>query len=288
MIKFLRQLPLRTVLLIAVILLALLPRGLFLAETFHKVEFNYLLKGTDQYGFHKTALQISNRDDWLLKARRYSQAPFYTYFLAFLYKIFPDDVRTLRVVQSILGVGISSLIYLIGLRLFGPAVSFLCAFLYSFYDFSILFESVLLRATIIGFLHLGLLFFLIKYLETRKTWLIIISGFILGLDIATRPNAILLVPFILFILWTIPGLHKKKNKLAVCALFLMITVLPSVPFMSRNILLGKPPLDMSQQGLRVFVAGNMPDSLGLGWNISPQGQELSKKPMDIPAKFYKE
>jgi len=85
MIKFLRQLPIRTVLLIAVILLALLPRGLFLAETFHKVEFNYLLKGTDQYGFHKTALHIANRDDWLLKARRYSQAPFYTYFLAFLY-----------------------------------------------------------------------------------------------------------------------------------------------------------------------------------------------------------
>lgn len=280
MIKLLQQLPLKTLLLVAIIILSLFPRSLFLAETFHKLEFNYLLKGTDQYTFHKTALHISNRDDWLLKDQSYTQAPLYAYFLASLYKIFPDDVRTARVVQAILGIGISILIYLVGLRFFGPVVSFLSSLLYSFYDYSVFFESVLLRATLIGFLHLSLLVFLIKYLEAKKTSALVISGVILGLDIATRPSAVLLLPFAVFILWTIPGLHRTKDKLLICMIFLMTTVLPLVPFMSRNVLLGNPPLNISKQGLRVFVAGNMPDSLGVGWYLSPSGEELLQEARD--------
>ena len=58
MIKLLQQLPLKTLLLVAIIILSLFPRSLFLAETFHKLEFNYLLKGTDQYTFHKTFVGI--------------------------------------------------------------------------------------------------------------------------------------------------------------------------------------------------------------------------------------
>jgi hypothetical protein len=269
----------RSLLLLGVVLLALLPRLLFLVETFDRIEFNYLLPGLDQHLFHQSALRILE-GDLLLAQESYSQGPFYSYFLAGLYRVFAPDVRVVRIVQALLGVGSCVLIYLICLRWFGLGISVACAALYSLYDYAVFMESTLLRATLVGFLYLLLLLTLARYTESRRLRWLLASGLVLGLAVATRPNSILLLPAIAWILLFSSDASAASRSPRSWAAFGAALLLPVLPFVLRNVSLGDPALHLSSQGLKVFVAGNMPDARGVGWLVSEQGQELLREAGD--------
>jgi 4-amino-4-deoxy-L-arabinose transferase-like glycosyltransferase len=269
--KGLRWLPPRSSVLLALVLLALLPRGLFLVDSFDRVEFNHLLVGLDQHAFHENALRI-RAGDLLLAEAPYAQGPLYSYLLASLYTVLPAEVRTVRIAQALVGVASCVLIFLIASRWFTVWIAFACAAFYSLYDFSLFMESNLLRASTIGFLYLLLLWGLVRFDETGKASWMLGSGLVLGLAIAARPNSVLMLAALVPAL--IISAPERARSPGLWAGFALAVALPVLPFVLRNLHLGHPALHLSGQGLGVFVAGNMPDSRGVGWLISAQGDEL--------------
>ncbi|MCH7505007.1 glycosyltransferase family 39 protein [PVC group bacterium] len=263
---------------------AFLPRFFFLTETINTIEFNTLLKGNDQIKFHRNAVTIVKTNDWKMATHAYNQAPLYTYFLAAVYKIISPDIRAARLIQTLLGIMTSIFIYLIGLRFFRASVSFLSAFLYGMYNYAIYFESVLLRATLIGFWNILIFYLLIRYFETRSVPFLILSGIVLGLNIMTRPNALILVPFLIWSLIYFLNVQNEKSAKFFFPLFALSAsiLLPILPFIARNISLGFSPLAFSAQGATVFISGNTPDALGWGWEISRQAHALLQQFGDNP------
>jgi hypothetical protein len=270
-------------LLAALIALALLPRAAFLAETWNAVEFNAILPGLDQHRFHENALRIAG-GDLRLAGDAYEQGPFYSYFTGALYALFAADPRTVRVAQALLGVATSALLFSLALRWLAPGIALFCAALYGLYGFGLFMESALLRASLVTLLYLLLAYALVRHDETgRPAWLVA-GGLVLGAAIATRPNSALLAPVAAWALLRAPASDSALGRPARAGLLLAAVLLPLLPFALRNLSEGQPALHFSSQGLKVFVAGNMPDSRGVGWMISERGRELLAEHEERPVR----
>lgn len=256
------------------IVLALIPRVLFVTETFNKIEFNALLNGTDQNTFHTSALRYKDTSYWQNSAPE-SQAPLYPYFLSRLYKYFGEDVRTIRVTQALIGLGSCILIFLIASQFFSPLTCFLCALIYALYDYALYFESVLLRATLISFLHLLALFLLLQYFKTRRAAYVIGAGLFIGINIFTRPNSLMMASMgLITIMLVDKTFYKKLVHTLVFGLAIFLVLSPQI---IKNAQQNKPLFLFSSQGGNVLAAGNMPDSPGYGWYVSPMAHDLLKQ-----------
>ncbi|MBN1826175.1 MAG: tetratricopeptide repeat protein [Candidatus Eisenbacteria bacterium] len=215
---------------------------------------------------HEWALSLVDGDP-ITDGEPYFRAPLYPYFLAALYRSGGDPLIRARAAQAIFGVFSLYLIYLLGLRVFSPAVAFLALGMALLYPLFPYFEGELLITSLVVFLDLLLLLQLLRAekLDRRREW--VVAGAVLGLSAIARPNVLLFAPAIPIWLaflrrWGPRGIAGRTLLTAAGALLLIL------PITVRNARQGDPVLIASQGGIN-FYLGNHPGADG--WSATAPG-----------------
>jgi len=213
-------------------------------------------------------------DEWAMRIAQgdwigeevFFRAPLYPYFLAIVYRIFGHSYYVSRLIQFIMGSISCVFVYLIGKRVFNGRVGLIASLTTSFYGVFIYFEGELLLTFLVTFLLLAFFFTFLRTYESpnKKKWFI--SGLLLGLSAITRPNTLVLIPFVL--LWLYVALRRKSRMfrkavvLGWSLVFLSGTLSTIAPVIARNYAVGKDFVPIASQGGINFYIGNNPYSDG--------------------------
>jgi len=125
------------------------------------------------------------------------QAPFYPYFIAALYSIFSPSLVVVRWVQVLIGATSCVLTAAVGRSFFSPRVGILAGLLLSLYPVAIYYDVLIQKAVLGLFLTLAILFLLGRFQRhSHWAWLPAV-GFLVGILVLVRENALILVPVVL-------------------------------------------------------------------------------------------
>ncbi|MEK9149894.1 MAG: glycosyltransferase family 39 protein, partial [Candidatus Desantisbacteria bacterium] len=131
-----------TIVVTGLLLLAFILRLIYLSHLkVNDPSFYLPTQGTDMLTYHNYALQIL---DGTLDKSPYYYGPLYFYFLALIYKIFGVDPYIARLIQMLLGVTTSLLIYLIAKKVFNKTVAYISLTISVFYGMFYIHEGILL------------------------------------------------------------------------------------------------------------------------------------------------
>ncbi len=123
-------------------------------------------------------------------------ASWYTYFVAFLYRLVGPHVEAVRIVQVILGVLSCGLVYRIAAELFGGPVATLALILYGFYGPALFYEGLLMPTSVGIFLSLLVAWQLVRVRRGAPLMGSVIAGIALAITCATIHAAYALIPFV--------------------------------------------------------------------------------------------
>ncbi len=189
----------------------------------------------------------------------YFMSPLYPYLLSILYSLLTPSLKLVLIFQAIMGIILIYLTYKIGTILFNRTTGLVCALLTAFYRPFIYYEGVLLTATLILLLNAVILLILLK--QSRRGWVDIIAGILLGLSALARPNILLFALMLIAVFLIIPS--KRDFRRAVFIVLGLAIVL--IPTSYRNFRAGGEwVLTTAGAGMN-FFAGNNPDAEGIYW-----------------------
>ena len=210
------------------------------------------------------AKEIAFKD--FIGTKVFFRAPFYSYFLALLFKISRANLFFSILVQHILGAISIIIIYLISLKLFSKNIAILAGILSAAYAPFFYFEGQFLDSFLSVFLYSVSFLTLVNYFEKPSKSKLFITGFLQGLAGITRPNILLFsltIPLFLYFY------HKKseskinKNMFFSRILLLFISVLlPILPVTIRNGIIGKTFVPIGSYAGINFYVGNNPNADG--------------------------
>lgn len=190
------------------------------------------------------------------------RAPAYPYLLSLIFTLFGHNHYTPRLVGIIIGALSCVLIYLMGKELFSYRVGILAGTLACFYSMFIYFDSLLLTVNLEIFFVLLALLFLVRWLKTRFSLLLIFAGLFWGLASITRPT--FLVCLVVFPAYLLAILKREKFKDLFKNIFLLILgALPAVlGVLIINFTVGKDNVPLAWNGGINFYLGNNPAANG--------------------------
>ena len=212
--------------------------------------------------FHDLWAKSIASGDWLGEGV-FFRAPFYPYFLALIYKIFGPDLFLARLIQHLIGSFSVILVYLLARKLFERKTAVISGILAATYWIFIYFEGELLLDVLLVFFDLLLLLLLYRAAEKPNFWSWFLAGLVLGLSAITRPNVLVIVPFILIWLrlyysqsktWLVPFKHWVYVGIAAALVILPVSI--------RNYIAGDDLVLIASQGGINFFIGNNPYSDG--------------------------
>jgi tetratricopeptide (TPR) repeat protein len=252
---------------IGIFVLAFLVRLVYLLQIEASLPFFYILRLDELY--HDTwAQQIASGNWW--GTEPFFRAPLYAYLLALTYKIFGHNLVLPRLFQILLGSFSCVLVFFIAKRLFNRTVAVISGVIACFYAMLILYDAHLLITSLVVFLDLLLIYFLLHAGEKPKTFNWFLCGLILGISAIARPNILIFVPFIL--LWMLFQFKSKLLPKAILARWIILcagALLIISPVTLRNYLVGKDFVLIAWQGGFNFHLGNNPEATG--WStMAPQ------------------
>ncbi len=219
--------------------------------------------GTDMARYCLIATEFSKG----LYGKEFYHQPFYPFaFLATFFKLFGNKLWIILVAQSLIG---TLTIYLTGLAAgmaFGRKAALVAALLFFFDRVPIFYTPYLLIETLQGFWMS-----LIAYLSLRalrsgsiSAWMWV--GLSLACAILTRGNVWFLVPVLLFLIVaparpSCPNANSiVRSKMGMVTLFLIVLLLPSLPFSARNSLVAGRLLGPSTGMGPTIAFGNNPEA----------------------------
>jgi len=215
--------------------------------------------GTDMLTYHNYAKAILNGT---LEKEPYYYGPLYFYFLALIYKIFGIDLYIARLIQMILGVSTSLLIYLIARKVFNKTVALISLILSIFYGMFYIHEGVLLMESLVTFLNTLAIFLLLRIEDNPSYKNIAFAGIAIGLSALARANILLFVPFIFIWILRNSKLKTKSLKLLKYAFLCLIILLTISPATIRNYLVSGKFVLISTNGPINFWIGNHENARG--------------------------
>jgi len=194
----------------------------------------------------------------------YFRAPLYPYFLALLAFITKSSVFWAKLLQSLICFGTTFFIYRLTEHLFNRNSAITAGFIYAFYGTLIFYETMFLIPILFVFFSVWGMYRYIYFFESKsfKTWGL--TGLIFGLAAISRPNILLVIPFLM--LW-----HFLRNKISssflkkialplIMALGVLVAIIPVT--IRNQIVTGEFILISSQGGINLYL-GNNPDADGL-------------------------
>jgi|GEM_PF-1129312 len=201
---------------------------------------------------------------WLGPSWPYFHPPLYTYFIAVLYWLFGISITIVRIIQILLDVGNTLLIFLVARRVFNVRIALISAVLYALYIPIIMFNTELLPPILSIFLLL-IFFWLIgmctgqKKLIWKHRCALCIAGVSFGLLIITLPNFLMCLPFIAVILFLSLRPMVIRHRIFYTSVFLVITMIPACLTMIRNVIYTGEKVFIAYNGGVNFYIGNNPD-----------------------------
>jgi tetratricopeptide (TPR) repeat protein len=174
--------------------------------------------------------------------RAFFRAPLYPLWLSVLYRVFGSDPGAARVVQMVLGAVTAALLAGAGCRWSGRGTGIAAGLLAAVYGPLVFFDGELLIPNLLLVLLAGVLF----AASGRPTrWNAAAAGGLLGLAVTARPNALVLLPAVVFWILRTAGdgaVRRWRRAAVVC----LLAVVPA---------LGVTALNAAVEGTWVFVAG---------------------------------
>jgi len=193
----------------------------------------------------------------------YYYGPLYFYFLALVYKIFGIDPYIARLIQMLLGIATSLLIYLIARKVFNKTTALISISISIFYGMFYIHEGVLLMESLVTFLNTLSIFLLLRIENNPSYKNIALAGITIGLSALARANILLFVPFILIWIFFNSKLITHNSKLLRFAFLCLVILLTISPATIRNYLVS---------GKFVLISTNGPVNLWIGNNPYATGE----------------
>ncbi|MFH1861757.1 MAG: glycosyltransferase family 39 protein, partial [bacterium] len=242
-------------LLIVILAIALLVRVIHLASLWNTPILDVPIIDSEYY--HNWAAKLIS--DEATDGGVFFMSPLYPYLVSFFYSIFGVSLKFIAVVQVLLGLGVITLIYFIGKRIFGDQAALLSAFIAAVYMPFLYYESLLLSAIVILLLNGGALLCLMA--EKHKNLLSFVAGVLAGLSALARPNALLFTVILVVAFLLLPQLGGRKRGVLVFIGVLLVLL----PVTYRNYRTsGDWVLITANAGMN-FYAGNNPQAEGIYW-----------------------
>ena len=274
-----------TIVVAGLLLLAFILKFIYLSHLKANDHCFYLpQQGTDMLGYHDSAQQILNGT--FPKAPYYA-GPFYSYFLAFIYKIFGVDPYIARLIQIILGVTTSLLIYLIAKKVFNKPVAVISLCISVFYSIFYIYEGILLMETLVCFLNTLSVFLLLRIEDKPSYKNIAFAGISIGISALSRATILLFVPFILIWIFFNSKLKTQNSKLLRFGFLCLVILLTISPATIRNYLVSGKFILISANGTVAIWLGNNPYSTAVFTSPpSSYTEKITKKAEKEGEKVY--
>lgn len=202
-----------------------------------------------------------------LPAEPYFRAPLYLYFVSAFFALLGDSWTTylaIRIAQAGIGAASCGVLFLIGRRAYGRATGVVAGMGLALYQLAVYFDGEILLPVLIIVLMLAATATLMAAVRQPRGWRFAAAGVLYGLAAITRPNVLLLVPFVAG--WAAccrwrDGASKARSLAA--GLLLAGGVAACVaPVTIRNFLVGGDLVLIASQGGVNFYIGNNPWSDG--------------------------
>ena len=221
--------------------------------------FGHLPELWDQTLYHKGAQALVEGDPFALApGEPNQQSPFYQYFLGLIYFFSGVELTSAWIVQLILGVVSTFLVYVIAKRYISQGSAFIAAVMFTLYGGNWFYECTLYRASLVTLLILSVCLLLLRFAERPSIGLLIGSALSLSFLTQARTNLILFVPFALVYLWKKVFSRRDMGRKWLAG-YLVIFFLASLPLLVwvKQIHGNWGPYD--QTGGENFYLANSPD-----------------------------
>ncbi len=191
--------------------------------------------------------------------------PFYSYFVALIFKLFGFSTDIVKMVQVALDLLNLLLLYLLAGKIFNRATALLSSSIYALYIPIIQFNVEILPPVLIIFLLLSSTLLFIRACESKQRKngryiaMSILSGFLFGLLIITLPNFLPCLPFILlWLVFFVKEISPAKRYTVITA-FTLFVMIPVMAVAARNYLYAGEKVLLSHNGGINLYIGNNPD-----------------------------
>jgi 4-amino-4-deoxy-L-arabinose transferase-like glycosyltransferase len=164
------------------------------------------------------------------------RSPGYPAFLAMIFRIAGEDYTAVVIVQLLMGVAVSLMLFALGRMLWSPRVGYVAALLYALTPNALLWALSILSDTLFVFLIAAALLCLGLLMQTGRTRWAAMSGVCLGLAALTRPIGQLLVPLWILgmVVWAIRRRTTLRQAIIAMAALALASVALILPWAYRN------------------------------------------------------
>jgi 4-amino-4-deoxy-L-arabinose transferase-like glycosyltransferase/Flp pilus assembly protein TadD len=267
----------------------------------YKKLLEFLHPTVDALFHHLTATAIASGA--LTSTEPFFRAPFYSYFLGLIYFLTGDSIALARLAQLLIGAFTPVLTYLIARKTFDKTIAVVASILVLFCSDLVYFEGELLLESLVVTLVLLVWYAYLRYRESPRWHWLALSGLAAGLAVITRPNAGLLSPIMIYLLWLDRPKAPKSIPTSQIALFLAVMFVPVALVLAHNLTRSQPAFTIATQGGINFYIGNnkdadgvsavMPGKLGNDWQYddleyqAEQALGRQLRPAEVSDYYYR-
>jgi tetratricopeptide (TPR) repeat protein len=199
------------------------------------------------------AKQIASGD--VIGSGPFFRAPFYAYFLGFIYAIFGPSLAVAKIAQHLIGALSCLVIFLFADKYFGRKTAIIAGILSALNWALIYHEDELLLDTLLVPLSILIVWWLMKSAEKPSARNLIATGLLLGLASITRPNFLAFIPAIYIWFLLLKAADWKRCLMRTLAIAAGAAIL-ILPVTLRNIIVGQDMVLIASQGGINFYIGN--------------------------------
>lgn len=222
---------------------------------------------SDAHVFESWAARIA-AGDWVGPPALFVLPPLYPYAVGLVYTVIGRSPDAVVVIQSLLGVISSGLVWRLASRRFGSVAGVAAGLLFASTGTVLFYESMLVGTTLAVFLAILALTFLDSVSAGRGCSLAL-AGLCVGGLALVRPNAVLLIPALAAWLALSRDRFKGKDWLRSAAVFAACAALPLLVLTVRNGAVAGEWTPLSSHGGINFWMGNHAGAPG--WFAPPEG-----------------
>ncbi len=286
-------------------IIALFCAGL-IARIAYFFEFKNLLEflhpTVDALFHHLMAMSIASGA--ITSGEPFFRAPFYSYFLGLIYFVTGDSIGFARFIQLVIGAFTPVLTFLVARRIFNRTIAIVASLLVLLCGDLVYFEAELLLEFLVVTLLLLTWYFYLRFRDSlRWNWLLL-SGLATGLAIITRPNSAVVLPVMIYLLWTDRSEFPESKTRKEITSYLLLALLPIVVVLAHNITRPQPAFTIATQGGVNFYIGNnkdadgvsaiMPGKLGYDWQYNDikyqaeYAEQRALSPVQVSDYYYQQ
>ncbi|MCH8902421.1 MAG: glycosyltransferase family 39 protein [Bacteroidetes bacterium] len=215
----------------------------------------------------------------------YFHPPGYSYFVAYVMYFLNDSNATIKIVQIIMDVINTLLLFILARLLFNIRVAFFSAFIYAAYIRIIQFSVEILPPIMmifLGFLSLiCFIFYLRREKPTKKaTYWLIASSVFLGLNIVTLPNYVFFLPIMGLVILSLTEL-KLAYRFKHILILGLIASTPVIITAMRNASVSDDTILISRNGgINLYIGNNLDVKKSIGARPGIEWQTMLMYPYE--------